>query len=88
MGDVRRAGLRTARREAAGLQLRLPYPQQSQLVGALREEAIRRGRIDQISLWSGQSRPLLRHRQAKVLFQDLVEGTERTLNRQAQGADG
>ena len=66
----------------------LPYPLQSQLVGALREEAIRRGRIDLISLWSGQSGPLLRHRQAKELFQDLVGVTERTLNRQAQGADG
>ena len=66
----------------------LPYPQQSQLVGALRDEALRRGRTDLISLWSGQSRPLLRHRQAKELFQDLVAVTERTLNRQAQGADG
>ena len=66
----------------------LPYPLQSQLVGALREEAIRRGRIDLISLWSGQSGPLLRHRQAKELFQDLVGVTERTVNRQAQGAEG
>jgi nitronate monooxygenase len=65
----------------------LPYPQQSNLVGALREEAIRRGRSDLISLWSGQSRALLRHRKARDLFQDLVESTERTLNRQAQDAD-
>jgi nitronate monooxygenase len=66
----------------------LPYPLQSQRVGALRDEAIRRGRIDLISLWSGQSGRLLRHRQAKQLFQDLVGVTERTLNRQAHGADG
>ena len=65
----------------------LPYPLQSQLVGALREEAIRRGRVDLISLWSGQSRPLLRHRRAKELFEDLVAVTERTLDRQSQGAD-
>jgi nitronate monooxygenase len=65
----------------------LPYPLQSQLVGTLREEAIRRGRGDLISLWSGQSRPLLRHRRAKELFEDLVAVTERTLGRQTQSAD-
>jgi nitronate monooxygenase len=53
----------------------LPYPLQGQLVGALREEAIRRGRTDLISLWSGQSRSLLRHRRATELFAHLVEGT-------------
>jgi nitronate monooxygenase len=52
----------------------LPYPLQGQLVGALREEAIRRGRADLISLWSGQSRSLLRHRRATELFEHLVEG--------------
>ena len=66
----------------------LPYPLQSQLIGALREEAIRRGRTDLVALWSGQSGPLLRHRHAAELFQDLVGATERTLERQAQGADG
>jgi nitronate monooxygenase len=67
----------------------LPYPLQGQLVGALREEAIRRGRIDLISLWSGQSRSLLRRRRATELFQYLVDGTERALNRQLlQSADG
>jgi nitronate monooxygenase len=60
----------------------LPYPLQGQLVGALREEAIRRGRVDLISLWSGQSRPLLRHRRATELFADLIAVTERTLDRQ------
>jgi nitronate monooxygenase len=59
----------------------LPYPLQSQLVGALREEAIRRGRLDLVTLWSGQSAPLLRHRLAAELFQDLVETTERILTR-------
>lgn len=66
----------------------LPYPCQSQLVGALREKAIRTGRIDLIALWSGQSAPLLRHQQAKELFQDLVNVTERMLNRHAQGTHG
>jgi nitronate monooxygenase len=59
----------------------LPYPLQSQLVGALRETAVRNGRIDLMGLWSGQSAPLLRHRQAKELFQDLIDATERTLTR-------
>lgn len=58
----------------------LPYPLQSQLVGALREEAIRRGRLDLLTMWSGQSAPLLRHRRAAELFQDLVETTERVLS--------
>lgn len=62
----------------------LPYPVQGQLVGALREEAIRTGRIDLMAMWAGQSAPLLRHRQATELFQDLVDVTERTVNRQAQ----
>lgn len=65
----------------------LPYPLQSQLVGALRAEAIRRGRVDLISLWSGQSRPLLRHRRAKELLEDLVVGAEEVFDRQTRGAD-
>jgi nitronate monooxygenase len=51
----------------------LPYPLQSQLVGALREEAIRRSRLDLVTMWSGQSAALLRHRRAAELFQDLIE---------------
>jgi nitronate monooxygenase len=66
----------------------LPYPLQSQLVGALRDDAIRTGRIDLVALWGGQSAPLLHHRQATALFQDLVGVTERTLSRHAQGAGG
>jgi len=54
---------------------RLPYPLQGQLVGALRERAIAQGRSDLISLWSGQAAPLVRHRRASVLFDQLVEGT-------------
>ena len=66
----------------------LPYPLQSQLVGALRAAAIQAGHIDLIALWSGQSAPLLQHRQATALFQDLVGVTERTLSRHAQSAVG
>jgi nitronate monooxygenase len=54
---------------------RLPYPVQGQLVGALRERAIAQGRSDLISLWSGQGAPLVRHRRASELFDELVAGT-------------
>ena len=54
---------------------RLPYPLQGQLIGALRARAVEQGRSDLISLWSGQAAPLLRHRRARALFDDLVEGT-------------
>jgi nitronate monooxygenase len=60
---------------------RLPYPLQGQLVGALRERAIALGRSEMISLWSGQAAPLIRHRHARELFDDLVVGTERILSR-------
>ena len=55
---------------------RLPYPLQGQLVGALRERAIAQGRFDLISLWCGQAAPLVHHRRAGDLFDDLVAGTE------------
>jgi nitronate monooxygenase len=54
---------------------RLPYPLQGQIVGALRERAIAAGRSDLISLWSGQAAPLLHHRRAAELFDELVTGT-------------
>ncbi len=65
----------------------LPYPLQGQLVGALRAEAIRRDRIDLISLWSGQSAPLLRHRRAKDLLDDLVRVADHLLNPRSPAAD-
>lgn len=59
----------------------LPYPLQGQLVGALREEALRRGRTDLVAFWGGQSAPLLRHRRATDLFRDLVDGTHAAIAR-------
>jgi nitronate monooxygenase len=53
---------------------RLPYPLQGQLVGALRERAIAQGRSNLISLWCGQAAPLVRHRRARDLFDQLVAG--------------
>jgi nitronate monooxygenase len=58
---------------------RLPYPLQGQLVGALRERAIAQGRSDLISLWCGQAAPLVRHRRAGALFDELVAGAQAIL---------
>jgi len=55
----------------------LPYPLQGQLVGSLRAEALRQGRHDLVTFWSGQSAPLLHHRRAAELFQDLLETADR-----------
>jgi nitronate monooxygenase len=60
---------------------RLPYPVQGQLVGALRERAIALGRLDLISLWAGQAAPLVRHRRASALFDELVAGTQAILEK-------
>ncbi|HEY9015264.1 MAG TPA: nitronate monooxygenase, partial [Gemmatimonadales bacterium] len=65
----------------------LPYPLQSQLVIALREEALRRGRTDLVTMWSGQSASILRHRRAAELFQDLVQTTDRILPDQSAKSD-
>lgn len=48
-----------------------PYPVQGWLTARLKEAAARAGRADMISLWSGQSAPLLRHRKAGQLFAAL-----------------
>jgi nitronate monooxygenase len=60
---------------------RLPYPLQGQLLRALRERAIAQGRSDLISLWCGQAAPLVRHRRAGVLFDELVAGTQAIFER-------
>ena len=49
-----------------------PYPVQGWLTGRLREAALKAGRTDVVSLWSGQGAPLLRHRRAGELFDSLV----------------
>jgi nitronate monooxygenase len=52
-----------------------PYPIQAWLTAQLRAAALAAGRVDVISLWSGQSASLLRHRRAGVLFEHLVGET-------------
>jgi nitronate monooxygenase len=50
------------------------YPVQSWFAGSLKSAAIAQGRSDLISLWAGQSTPLVRHRKALDLFEELVSG--------------
>jgi nitronate monooxygenase len=49
-----------------------PYPVQGWLTGKLREAALKAGRADVVSLWSGQGAPLLKHHRARDLFESLV----------------
>jgi nitronate monooxygenase len=49
-----------------------PYPVQAWLTAQFRVAALAAGRTDIISLWSGQSAPLLRHRRASELLQWLI----------------
>jgi len=51
------------------------YPVQGWLTAQLRGAALQAGRADLISLWSGQSAPLLKHRRARELFANLVAET-------------
>jgi nitronate monooxygenase len=49
-----------------------PYPVQNWLTARFRAAALAAGRTDLISLWSGQSAPLLRHRRAADLMRSLA----------------
>jgi nitronate monooxygenase len=52
-----------------------PYPAQSWLAGGFKQAAIGAGRGDLISLWAGQAAPLVRHKLARGLFDELVATT-------------
>jgi nitronate monooxygenase len=54
-----------------------PYPVQGWLTGKLRDAALKAGRADVISLWSGQGARLLKHRRTRELFADLAGGERR-----------
>lgn len=49
-----------------------PYPVQNWLTAQFRAAALAAGRTDIVSLWSGQSAPLLRHRRAADLMKSLT----------------
>ncbi len=57
------------------------YPVHAWLTAHLKAAALAAGRADVISLWSGQSAPLLKHRRATELFQDLVQQADELLRR-------
>ena len=67
-------GVRNALAEAVEGRPRLPYPYQGQIVAALKEAALARGRADLMSFWSGQAAGLVRHTGAADLFAALVRG--------------
>lgn len=50
-----------------------PYPVQNWLTAQFRAAALAAGRTDIVSLWSGQSAPLLRHRKAARLMSALKD---------------
>lgn len=52
----------------------LPYPLQSWFTGALKSAATLQGRWDLMSLWAGQSTPLLKHHQAVDVVAELARG--------------
>lgn len=49
----------------------LPYPVQNWLTSQIKRAAIAQGRADLMSLWAGQSAPLLRHHAVADLMRDL-----------------
>jgi nitronate monooxygenase len=61
------------------LHLLPPYPVQNWLTAQFRRAALASGRTDIISLWSGQSAPLLKERRAAALLESLVTQTDAAL---------
>ncbi len=62
-----------------------PYPIQSWFTGSFRQAAVEQGRADLLALWAGQAAPLLRHRKAQALFDELVRDTSALFERRAAG---
>lgn len=62
----------------------LPYPIQGWFAGGLRAAALEQNRPELMSLWAGQSAPLLRHRRASDLFSALVRETDAAFARFAR----
>jgi nitronate monooxygenase len=58
----------------------LPYPAQNWLMGQLKQAAIQKGQADLMSLWSGQSAPLLQHHEVTSLMASLVKETTEVLS--------
>lgn len=54
----------------------LPYPIQSWFTNSFKQTAIKQGRYDLMSLWASQISPLLKHKNARDLFNELVKETD------------
>ncbi|GGY62044.1 nitronate monooxygenase [Cellvibrio zantedeschiae] len=53
-----------------------PYPIQNWLTGKLKLAATEQARAELMSLWCGQSAPLLKHTEAQVLLTSLIQQTD------------
>ncbi len=60
------------------------YPVQSWFTSSLRKAANSQGNPDFISMWAGQGTPLIRHRNAGILMQSLIEETTVAIGRLAR----
>ncbi len=58
----------------------LPYPIQSWFTNSFKSAAIKQRRPEMMSLWASQVTPLLKHRHAKELFDELVQETNGIFN--------
>jgi nitronate monooxygenase len=64
-----------------GREASLPvYPVQAWLTAQFRAAALAAGRSDVVSLWSGLSAPLLKHRRARDLMESLTAATDRAMD--------
>jgi nitronate monooxygenase len=52
-----------------------PFPVQNWLTGRFRPQAAAKGNTDLMSLWAGQSAPLLKHDTAAEVLAELLAGT-------------
>lgn len=53
----------------------LPFPLQTRLLAPLKAAALKQGRTDMISFWSGQNATVLKHHSAIHLMQSLIDET-------------
>ena len=68
--------------ESRSIESQVPqYPVQAWLTAHLKKASIAQGRTDLMSLWSGQSAGLIRHRNAAALMSDLLRETTAALSR-------
>lgn len=64
----------------------LPYPVQSFFTGGFKQAAIKQHRGDLMSLWASQSASLLKRRNARELFDELVSDTSKIMAGMSQSA--